>query len=55
MPVSARYDREQEMVRALNHPEERIEMLTRNGDPNTNAEEDEDEDEEDIFNIDRDR
>ena len=30
-------------------------MLTRNGDPNTNAEEDEDEDEEDIFNVDRDR
>ncbi|KAK7114212.1 solute carrier family 35 member C2-like [Littorina saxatilis] len=54
--VYARYDREQEMVHALNHPEERIEMLTRNGNPNTHEEEEEeDDDEEDIFNVDRDR
>ena len=52
--ISARYDKEQEMVRVLNHPEERIEMLTRNGNPNTNTEEEEDE-EEDIFNVNRDR
>ncbi|XP_076470800.1 solute carrier family 35 member C2-like [Babylonia areolata] len=52
--VYARYDREDEMVRSLNRPEEKMEMLTRNGDPRTTDPE-EDEDEEDIFNIDRDR
>lgn len=50
--VHARQDREEEMVRALNQPEERIEMLTRNGDPNMPAEED---DEEELFSVARDR
>ncbi|KAK7493752.1 hypothetical protein BaRGS_00014893 [Batillaria attramentaria] len=50
--VYARQDREEEMVRALNHPEERIEMLTRDGDANTGGEDD---DEEELFSVDRDR
>jgi hypothetical protein len=47
-------DREEEMVRVLNQPEERIEMLARNGDPNVQTD-DEDEEEEDVFDISRDR
>ncbi|KAL8616329.1 hypothetical protein ACOMHN_056272 [Nucella lapillus] len=52
--VFSRYDREREMVRSLHRSEDKMEMLTRNGDPNTNDAE-EDNDEEDIFDVDRDR
>lgn len=41
------------MVRVLNCPEERIEMLTKNGNPRTD--EDDDDDEEEVFNVARDR